>query len=78
MKNIEEKIFPRLSADECAACKKDERDMRTSVRWTERQKYGKILQRYGTKRENENFRNRSGIVYLESSFDMISIKQKKE
>ena len=30
------------------------------------------------KRENENFRNRSGIVYLESSFDMISIKQKKE
>lgn len=32
----------------------------------------------GQNRENENFRNRSGIVYLESSFDMISIKQKKE
>ena len=43
LKHRKKKIFPRLSADECAACKKDERDMRTSVRWTERQKYGKIL-----------------------------------
>ncbi len=48
------------------------------MRWTKRKKYDKIPYRCGIKRENENFRNRSGIVYLESSFDMISIKHKEK
>lgn len=53
----------------------DGRRKRTGVRWTRKTKYGKIPYRYGTKRENKIFRNRSGIVYLESSFDMISIER---